>query len=445
MKNTAVKKSKSPDAALYLRLRKLSEVLMKYTAMDFSEKAEVGKEGDEIDAIAEGLNVLAEEVKYARLNLRNVPGRKEAEEKLIFSEKQFRSSLDTMLEGIQIISFDWRYLYVNNTVASQGKYSREELLGSTMMEKYPGIENTSLFRTLDQCMKNRVSENLENEFVYPDGSKGWFELSIQPAPEGILILSIDITERKKAEYVAKKLNEELEKKVEERTEQLQEVNKELEAFTYSVSHDLRAPLRAVNGYAKMIEEDYSSVLNDEGKRLLSVVQHNARKMGILIDDLLAFSRLGKQDIQKTNLDMSELAEGALIELNKSIKHKAEVKIYKLHPTQGDYGLISQVMVNLISNAIKYSSRKEEPCVEICSEQKDNHIVYSVKDNGVGFDMKYAHKLFGVFQRLHRMEEFEGTGVGLAIVQRIVHKHGGRVWADAKINEGAVFYFSLPEK
>lgn len=228
-----------------------------------------------------------------------------------------------------------------------------------------------------------------------------------------------------------------------RTEQLESVNKELEAFTYSVSHDLRAPLRAVNGYASMIEEDYSKILDDEGKRLLSVVQYNARKMGNLIDDLLAFSRLGRHEIQKTNIDMNELTEGALLELNKSVQHKADVTIGKLHPAKGDYGLINQVMVNLLSNGIKYTSKIKNPLVEINSVKKKGEIIYSIKDNGAGFDMQYVHKLFGVFQRLHRMEEFEGTGVGLAIVQRIINKHGGKVWAEAKPNEGAAFYFSLP--
>lgn len=379
------------------------------------------------------------------VNFRDITGRKEAEEKLMASEQQFRSSLDTMLEGIQIINFGWRYLYVNEAVAKQGKYPREELLGHTMMEKYPGIEKTELFSILRQCMSERVSKSMDNEFVYPDGSKDWFELSIHPVPEGILILSINITERRKAEEKIKKLNDELEQKVRERTAQLESANKELEAFTYSVSHDMRAPLRAVNGYARMIEEDYAAVLDHEGRRLLHVIHDNGRKMGALIDDLLAFSRLGKKDIQKTHLDMNELAEGVLHELNKSVHHRAKVKIGRLHPAWGDYSLMSQVLINLLSNGIKYSSKKKNPRVEINSEKKDNHIVYSVKDNGVGFDMQYVHKLFGVFQRLHTVEEFEGTGVGLAIVHRIVKKHGGEVWAEAVLNKGAAFYFSLPVK
>lgn len=374
---------------------------------------------------------------------RDVTERKEAEEKALASERKIWHTLDKMMEGIQIIGSDWKYIYVNEAVARQGKYSREELIGYTMMEKYPGIENSKLFEVLKKCMNEGVSELLENEFEHNDGSKGWFELSIQPVPEGIFILSLDITNRKAAELAIHKLNEELEDRVTERTAQLEAVNKELEAFSYSVSHDLRAPLRAVNGYARMIEEDYRAVLDDEGKRLLGIVQYNAQRMGILIDDLLSFSRLGRKEIQKSTIDVKELIEANLSELDKMIPHKAEIRIKQLINLEADYALINQVFLNLISNAIKYSAKKEKPVIEISSEIKGQEVVYCIRDNGAGFDMKYGHKLFGVFQRLHGSDEFEGTGVGLAIVQRIINKHGGKVWAEGKVNEGAAFYFSLP--
>lgn len=240
------------------------------------------------------------------------------------------------------------------------------------------------------------------------------------------------------------LNQELEQKVIERTTQFEIVNKELEAFSYSVSHDLRAPLRAVNGYAKMLEEDYESLLDAEGKRLLSVIQKNARTMGTLIDDLLAFSRLGKTELNKSYIDMNDLAGKILEELPKSIDHPAAIQIHQLHPAFADRSSINQVFVNLISNAIKYSSRTTKPVVEIKSYRKDNKIIYSVSDNGAGFDNKYVDKLFGVFQRLHSNEEFEGTGVGLALVKRIITKHGGEVWASGEVNKGATFSFSLPD-
>lgn len=419
------------DVTEFVRSKKEHEKKDKITA-DLKEQLEKA----EIEVFKR-----AQEIQKMNVGLEELISRRTGE--LVESEKRFRNTLDKMLEGIQIIGFDWRYIYANDSLVKHGHYTKEELLGYTMMEKYPGIENSEVFKVLKKCMEGRLAQQMENEFVYPDGSKSWFELSIQPVPEGIFVLSIDISERKKAEEEVRQLNEGLEKKVAERTEQLINVNKELESFSYSVSHDLRAPLRAINGYANMIVEDYNKVLDEEGKRLLEVVQYNAKKMGTLIDDLLAFSRLGKKEIEKTTIDMEELVEGTLSELSKTAEKFAEIKKGKLSPVKADYSLINQVFMNLISNGVKYSSKKEKPVVEINSSVKDNEVIYSVSDNGVGFDMKYSHKLFGVFQRLHSADEFEGTGVGLAIVQRIVNKHGGKVWADAQLGKGATFYFSLP--
>ena len=231
--------------------------------------------------------------------------------------------------------------------------------------------------------------------------------------------------------------DELEIRVKERTV-------DLESFSYSVSHDLRSPLRAINGYANMLEEDYGNSLDDEGKRLLAEVKGSAKKMGALIDDLLEFSRLGRKGLAKSRLDMNKLVDTVLIEIKKSTAHKAEITLRKLLPAVADYNLMQHVITNLVSNAIKYSSKKEKPLIEIKSERKNGAIVYSIRDNGVGFDMRYAHKLFGVFQRLHSDEEFSGTGVGLAIVQRIIHNHDGKVWAESKEGQGSIFYFSLPD-
>ncbi|MBI2271481.1 MAG: PAS domain S-box protein [Bacteroidetes bacterium] len=242
------------------------------------------------------------------------------------------------------------------------------------------------------------------------------------------------------------LSEELEshiKQVQDANRQLVAVNNELESFSYSVSHDLRAPLRAVNGYAQVLNEDYSAVLNKEGKRLIETIQYNATKMGTLIDDLLSFSRLGRKEVQRSAINMNDLAEGLIIELNKTVKYNAKIEYGKLHTVTGDYGLIYRVMFNLVSNAVKYSSKNDNARIEISSEQNKDETVFFIKDNGVGFDMRYSGKLFGVFQRLHTSEEFEGTGVGLAIVQRIISKHGGRVGAEGYLNKGATFYFALP--
>jgi len=241
------------------------------------------------------------------------------------------------------------------------------------------------------------------------------------------------------------LNEELEQKVVARTAQLESANQELESFSYSVSHDLRTPLRAVNGYAKLLEEDYADRFDTEGRRMLTVVQDNAKKMGVLIDDLLTFSRLGRKEVKKSAVNMTALVENALEELHTSQEFKACVTINDLHPAIADTTLMAQVWVNLLSNAIKYSSKNKKPAIKIDSEKKNDELIYSISDNGVGFDMKYVRKLFGVFQRLHSSKDFEGTGVGLALVHRIITRQGGKIWAKAAINKGATFYFSLPGK
>jgi signal transduction histidine kinase len=237
--------------------------------------------------------------------------------------------------------------------------------------------------------------------------------------------------------------DELEARVRARTAALEAANKELDAFTYSVSHDLRAPLRAVDGYSRMLEEDYGARLDDEGRRLLGVVRGSTRAMGRLIDDLLAFSRLGREPLARRVVDMGALAREALAEVRGG--WTGEVRIGELPGASADPGLLRQAWVNLLGNAIKYSGKRERPRVEVDGKEDGAELVYQVRDNGVGFDMRYVHKLFGVFQRLHHADEFPGTGVGLAIVQRVVGRHGGRVWAEGVPDEGACFYFSLPRE
>lgn len=221
----------------------------------------------------------------------------------------------------------------------------------------------------------------------------------------------------------------------------QQVNKELEAFTYSVSHDLRAPLRSIDGYAKVLYEDYGNKLNEDAHEVLKVIMNNAKKMGKLIDDLLEFSRMGRKELTKSVIDMNKLVQNIVQELPNEVQRKITFK--DLHAARGDYYLLQQVWINLINNAIKYSSKNHDALIEIVSLKEKGSTIYQVKDNGVGFDMQYVHKLFGVFQRLHKSKDFEGTGVGLALVQRIIQKHDGRVWAESAVNKGATFYFSLP--
>jgi signal transduction histidine kinase len=234
---------------------------------------------------------------------------------------------------------------------------------------------------------------------------------------------------------------ELEARVRERTAELEAANQELNSFSYSVSHDLRAPLRAIDGYARMLEEDYSARLDEEGRRLLAVVRDSGRRMGRLIDDLLAFSRLGRQAPVKHAVDMTSLAREVIEELAPAAQ--VAVSLAALPAAKADRALLKQVWLNLIGNGLKYSGKRADPRVEIGGREEQTENVYWVRDNGAGFDMRYAAKLFGVFQRLHREDEFPGTGVGLAIVQRVVARHGGRVWAQGKPGEGACFHFSLP--
>lgn len=275
------------------------------------------------------------------------------------------------------------------------------------------------------------------------------ELSFFVAPIGKVgyanFYGWDVTDRRRAEKEIRRLNQELEERVIERTAQLQASNKELEAFAYSVSHDLRAPLRAIDGFSRILLEDYLDKLDDEGERVLNVIRGSTKKMGQLIDDLLVFSRLGRQEINLSQINMDKLAKSVCDELRAAVAEETlQLDIKTLPSAFGDRSMIRQVFVNLLANAIKFTKPREKAIIEVGggSEQAEN--TYYVRDNGVGFDMQYVNKLFGVFQRLHSTEEFEGTGVGLAIVQRIIQRHGGRVWAEGKVNEGATFWFTLPK-
>jgi len=253
----------------------------------------------------------------------------------------------------------------------------------------------------------------------------------------------ELSEKNTALERADKQIKELNKELQDSIISLEMANKELESFSYSVSHDLRAPLRAVGSFSNIMVDEYAEKLDDEGRRMLNIVISNAKRMSEMVDKLLEFSRLGKKAIRKDEIDMEKLVENCIHEISRSQHFKAVITVGKLPPAKGDYALLSHVWTNLITNAIKYSEKKKGPEIEICSYNNQDEIIYYIKDNGAGFDMAYAGKLFGVFQRLHGGEEFQGTGVGLAIVQRIVARHGGRIWAEGEVNKGARFYFTLP--
>ena len=253
----------------------------------------------------------------------------------------------------------------------------------------------------------------------------------------------DVDELKQAKEKVQLLNSQLEQRVVERTAQLEAANQELEAFSYSVSHDLRAPLRAVNGFAGIVLEDYGAQLPEEGRGYLQRVRNGSQQMGRLIDDLLAFSRFSRLSLKRQPMDCTRMVQETWEELKPQREgRQVELRLGELPTCSGDPVLVKQIWVNLLSNAIKYTRDRIPALVEVGCASKNGRHVYFVRDNGVGFDMQYANKLFGVFQRLHRADEFEGTGVGLAIVQRIVHRHAGQVWAEAKVDGGATFNFTL---
>ncbi len=381
----------------------------------------------------------------------DITDRNEMVENLKRQESQLRSFVEQAPAAVAMFDKDMKYITVSNKWYEHNKIEDEDILGRSHYEVLPQVAKRKDWIAIHKrVLAGEELSNDRDRFIRKDGAEIWISWTAIPWHNtegeigGMILYVSDIS--KEVEYT-----EELENEIEARTQQirkqaenLEQMNKELESFSYSISHDLRAPLRSINGFSDIILEDHSDQLDKEGKRLMGVVKQSAVTMGQLIDDILEFSRLGKKKIQKTEIDMAKLFESICeAESNTYSEKNVDVKIDNLPKAMGDLALIKQVVVNLVSNAFKYSSKQEKISITIGYQESDEHgDTYFIKDNGTGFKMEYHDKLFGVFHRLHSKKEFEGTGVGLAIVKRIINKHGGEIWAKSEEGEGSIFFFSL---
>jgi len=387
----------------------------------------------------------------------DITEKRRAEDILIASEEKFRDLFENSPLGNTVSTIEGT-IEVNNSFCKMTGYTKDELTDSSWsnithpddLEKTNEVVNLLLSGEMDRLRTEKRYIRKNGTILYAEVS-AYLHRNASGEPQYFISTINDISERITIENAMKKMNEELEFRVEERTrlldsshQKLIAANKELEAFTYSVSHDLRAPLRAIDGYTNILSQEFTGRFGKDGDRLIDSILRNTRKMGTLIDDLLALSRVGRSKMKIVSTDMEKIVAAVYQELTENRNSNViDFELDSLHVAMCDPGLIRQVWTNLISNAIKFSAGTDNIKISVSSLMEGNFIIYSVTDNGVGFDMKYAYKLFGVFERLHRAEEFDGTGVGLAIVKRIISKHGGEVWADSVPGTKTKFSFSLP--
>ena len=331
-------------------------------------------------------------------------------------------------------------------------YAAEEILGLPLTILMPKGSPNQTSELIESVRQSKRVQSVETAHIRRNGELFYVLLTLSPLRNaagdlyGVSYVAHDISVRKHAFEEVRRLNQELERRVAERTAELTAINTELEAFSYSVSHDLRAPLRQISGFSRILVEDFASELTPEACMYLQKIQYGARNMGQLVDDLLKLAKIGRQPLSRQLTPLNEVVESVVEEFKPECQDRQiEWRIGELSSAECDPRLMRQVFVNLLSNALKYTRRRSEAVIQIGQTIVDNEKAVFVQDNGAGFDMAYAGKLFGVFQRLHKSEDFEGTGVGLATTQRIIHKHGGRIWADAQPDKGATFFFTIPAR
>jgi PAS domain S-box-containing protein len=406
---------------------------------------------DELSDLARASNEMAVKLKESYTAVGNLQReaerRKESERRL--SEAQKMAQLGNWSWDVSTGSVEWSEQVYKIFHLDPNKFTPRI---DSVLALSPWQEDHERDKELiRKAMESHEKGAYEQRFLRPDGSTGYYNSTFQGKYDkrgkliSIVGTVLDITERKMAEEEIRKLNEELEQRVRDRTAQLEVANKELEGFSYSVSHDLRAPLRHLTGFVDMLAKR-ATALDDKSRHYLEVITGAASQMGRLIDDLLSFSRMGRAEMMRTRVDLKSLLDEAIRDLHAEVKGRnIHWDVKDLPEVSGDPAMLKLVFVNLLLNAIKFTRPREQALIEISSEQTNGEVVVSVRDNGVGFDAKYTDKLFNLFQRLHQAEEFEGTGVGLANVRRIIHRHGGRTWAEGAVNAGAVIRFSLPDK
>ncbi len=368
--------------------------------------------------------------------------KKRTELALQASETRFRAFFENIGVGTAELDPQGCFLRVNDRLCQITGYRTEELLGMTPLALFPSEDAGRNRESVAAFLRDPVSAiDIERRCRRKDGTLIWVRVTAATIRDGngrplwLAAVIVDITERIRAEEILQR-----------QSAKLEAANKELESFAYSVSHDLRAPLRAIEGFSRMLLHSLAERLNDDEKRRFEVIRENTRKMGQLIDDLLNFSRLGSRSMSLAPIDMNELAMKVWEELRTANPdRRMTLNMDALPAAFGDAALVTQILVNLLSNAVKFTRSREEALIEVVGKIAGSETIYTVRDNGVGFDMRYSEKLFSVFQRLHNAEEFEGTGAGLAIVQRIVHRHGGRIWGEGEVDRGATFSFTLPTR